>query len=334
MTEVQAASFQHKQSAHCESGVVSSLLSHYGVPMSEPMAFGLASALAFAYIPLIKMSGMPLISYRMWPGAIVKAMHKRLGIGMSRQTFSSRTAGVEALDAQLDRGRVVGLQTCIYWLPYVPDQFRFHFNGHNLIVYGRDGDDYLVSDPLFEMTTRCQRDAMTKARFAKGALQAKGLMYYPTAVPNAIDFKSIIPAAIRANYKYMMQPLMPMIGIKGIRYVGKRIIELGKRKDRDRYLPLYLTHIVRMQEEIGSGGAGFRFLYASFLQEAAQIMGDDRLKDASKQLTDAGDEWRRFALRATKMVRGRETLNLQTLSDQLNHVADREAKVWQALKAV
>jgi hypothetical protein len=159
-------------------------------------------------------------------------------------------------------------------------------------------------------------------------------MYYPTAVPDDIDFKSIVPTAIRANYRYVMQPLLPMIGIKGIRYLGKKLIELDRRKDRDHYLPLYLTHIVRMQEEIGSGGAGFRFLYASFLQEAGQLIGDDRLKQASKQLTDAGDEWRRFALRATKMVRGRESMNLRALSEQLNHVADREAEVWQALDAI
>ena len=63
-------------------------------------------------------------------------------------------------------------------------------------------------------------------------------------------------------------------------------------------------------------------------------MGDDRLKQASKQLTDAGDEWRRFALRATKMVRGRESLDLRALRDQLNVVADREANVWQGLKAI
>ena len=334
MVEVQRGSFQHKQSAHCESGVVSSLVSHYGMPMSEPMAFGIASALAFAYIPIIKMAGMPLISYRMWPGAIVKAMRKRLGIGMYRQTFRSQADGVRALDEQLDQGRVVGLQTCIYWLPYVPDQFRFHFNMHNLIVYGREGDDYLVSDPLFEMTTRCPRDAMTRARFAKGALQARGLMYFPVAIPEQIDFKSIIPVAIQANYKYMMQPLFPMIGIKGIRYLGRKIVELDKRKDRDHYLPLYLTHIVRMQEEIGSGGAGFRFLFASFLQEAAQLMNDERLAKASTQLTDAGDEWRRFALRSTKMVRGREPMNLRALQDLLNGVADRESAVWQNLKAI
>lgn len=326
--------FQHQQSAHCESGVVSSLISHHGLPMSEPMAFGLASALAFAYIPIIKMAGMPLISYRMWPGAIIKAMHRRLGIAMVRRTFHSQAEGVAALDAQLNQGRVVGLQTCIYWLPYVPEQFRFHFNMHNLIVYGQDGDDYLVSDPLFETTTRCSREAMTKARFARGALQAKGLMYYPASTPSDIDFKHLIPAAIHANYKYMMQPLFPMIGIKGIRYLGKKIVQLGQRKDREHYLPLFLTHIVRMQEEIGSGGAGFRFLYAAFLQEAAQYLDDERLAQASRQLTDAGDEWRRFALRAAKMVRGRETLDLQLLRDLLNDVADREASVWLKLKAL
>jgi hypothetical protein len=42
--------FQHRQSAHCESGVMSSMVTHAGLPLSEPMAFGLSSALAFALI--------------------------------------------------------------------------------------------------------------------------------------------------------------------------------------------------------------------------------------------------------------------------------------------
>ena len=324
--------FKHQQAAHCESGVTSALISHAGLPLSEPMAFGLASALAFAYIPIVKLAGMPLISYRMWPGAIVKAMPKRLGVQMNMRKFSSEKAGADALDAEIDKGRIVGLQTCIYWLPYVPEQFRFHFNMHNIIVYGREGDEYLISDPVFEMSTRCPRDALTKARFAKGALPAKGLMYFPTQVPAQIDYASVIPKSIHANYRNLMQPLFPIIGIKGIRYLGKQILKLGKRKDRERYLPLYLTHIVRMQEEVGSGGAGFRFLYASFLQEAGSRLNNDALTHASKQLTDAGDEWRRFALRATKMIRGREELNLQVLSDTLNGVADRETEVWKLLK--
>jgi hypothetical protein len=326
------SAFQHRQAAHCESGVVSALLSHHGVPVSEPMAFGLGSALTFAYVPLIKLGGMPLVSYRMWPGAIIRGACRRLGITFVRRTFSSQRDGELTLDRELDAGRVVGLQTCIYWLPYVPDQFRFHFNMHNIIVYGREGDDYLISDPLFESTTRCSRAALTRARFAKGAMQARGLIYYPTGTPAQPDLAAALPGAIRANRRQITQPLWPIIGIRGIRFLGKKIAQLDRRADRERYVPLFLTHIVRMQEEIGSGGAGFRFLYGSFLQEAAVLTGSEPLARASLALTAAGDEWRRFALRATRMVRAREPLQLPALRDLLNDIADREAAVWAMLK--
>ena len=46
--------FVHAHASHCESGVMSSLLRHCGMPMSEAMAFGLSSALAFAYLPCIR----------------------------------------------------------------------------------------------------------------------------------------------------------------------------------------------------------------------------------------------------------------------------------------
>ena len=43
-----AAAFEHRHAAHCESGVISNLLRHHGVPMTESLAFGLASGLSFA----------------------------------------------------------------------------------------------------------------------------------------------------------------------------------------------------------------------------------------------------------------------------------------------
>ena len=72
--------FNHRQTAHCESGVMSALLRHHGLDFNEAMVFGLASALSFAYIPLVKMAGMPLIAYRMPPKHLIKTLSKRLGI--------------------------------------------------------------------------------------------------------------------------------------------------------------------------------------------------------------------------------------------------------------
>ena len=43
--------FEHRQSSHCESGVAAGLLSHYGIPLSEAMAFGIGAGLFFAYLP-------------------------------------------------------------------------------------------------------------------------------------------------------------------------------------------------------------------------------------------------------------------------------------------
>lgn len=81
--------FEHSQFAHCESGVVSTLLSVYGLKMSEPMAFGLTSSLAFVYIPIVKLNGLPLIAYRNLPKNIVNNISKLLNIKMVKKTYSN-----------------------------------------------------------------------------------------------------------------------------------------------------------------------------------------------------------------------------------------------------
>lgn len=326
--------FAHRQSAHCESGVVANLLTHAGLPMSEPMAFGLASALTFAYLPFVKIGGMPLIAYRMPPGSIIKGVARRLGMRWERRRFRNPGKGMAALDGALDQGQVIGLQTSVYWLPYFPEDMRFHFNAHNLVVYGRDGGDYLISDPVFEDVVRSDAASLERARFAKGVLAAKGALYFPEAVPNAIDYADAVPKAIRRNLHIMTKAPVPIIGIRGIRFLGRSIEKLAAKPDKKRHLELYLGHIVRMQEEIGTGGAGFRFLYASFLQEAGKLLDQPLLREAAAALTEAGDEWRNFALQATKMCRGRTPMDGSALRAVLDGCAERERDVWRMLETV
>jgi hypothetical protein len=313
---------------------MSSLVTHGGLPISEPMAFGLAAALSFAVIPFVKLSGLPLVAYRLPPGAIIRGVRRRLGIRMRRLTFRSPEAGMAALDRALDDGRIVGLQTSVYWLPYFPEDMRFHFNAHNLIVYGREGKDYLVSDPVFEVAARCDRASLTKARFAKGALAARGLMYYTERVPPRVDYRRAIPAAIRKNERMMARSPVPFTGLRGMRRMGRSLIALSSDpRRRGDYLPRYLGHIVRMQEEIGTGGAGFRFMYAAFLREAATTLECAALREASSAMTDAGDGWRTFALRAGRMCKGREPLDAALLADIIATCADREAQAWSLSRA-
>src|SRR5690606_33436956 len=107
-------------------------------------------------------------------------------------TFRQPEQGRLALDRALAEGRLAGLQSSVFWLPYFPPEMRFHFNAHNLLAYGRDGDDYLLSDPVFEEPVRCASADLQKARFAKGALAAKGLMYWLEDVPPEQDWDRLV----------------------------------------------------------------------------------------------------------------------------------------------
>jgi hypothetical protein len=312
---------------------MAALVTHGGVPMSEPMAFGLGAGLGFAVIPLIKISGMPLVAYRTPPGAIIRGLSRRAGIRMCRATFRDPRRGMAALDRALDQGRIVGLQTSVFWLPYFPEAMRFHFNAHNLIVYGREAGEYLVSDPVFEEPVRCKREALEKARFAKGALAARGRMYYAERLPDGLDRARAIPAAIRANRRLMASTPLPFIGVRGIRRLGKMVAAVARGRRGEEDLPRFLGHIVRMQEEIGTGGAGFRFLYAAFLREAAEALASEPLDAASRVMTDAGDTWRQFALRAAKMCKGREPMDAALLASIIDRCADREAAAWDLLRS-
>lgn len=319
--------FQHKHAAHCESGVASNLMTHHGVALSEAMAFGLSSALSFAYLPFVKITGFPLIAYRMPPKFIIKGMRKPFQTQFRFETFRAPAAGMRRLDELLAQGKVVGLQTSVFWLPYFPENMRFHFNAHNLLVYGKEGDDYLISDPVAELPQRCASADLQRARFAKGALAPKGLLYYPEGIGRTTITPGAVKQAITKTTRIMLGPI-PIIGVRGMRMLAIKVAKL----DTSELSLNYVGHIVRMQEEIGTGGAGFRFLYAAFLQEAAQITGIAELDTLSERLNEIGDGWREFALKAARMIKGREAFDPKRLGEMLRGQAEGETEFFRALK--
>ncbi|TMH07503.1 MAG: DUF4872 domain-containing protein [Betaproteobacteria bacterium] len=321
-------SFQHRHAAHCESGVMSNLLRHHGVQMSESLAFGLSAALAFAYLPFIKVSGQPLIAYRSLPRSIIKGLLAPLAARFRFETFRTPLAGEQRLDALLASGQVVGLQTSVYWLPYFPPDMRFHFNAHNLLVYGKEGDDYLISDPVFEEPVRCASADLLRARFAKGVLAPKGLLYYPQSIGRKDVTPAAVRAAIRKNCRMMLAPV-PIAGVRGMRLLANKLQRLPPNDANSAAL---IGHIVRMQEEIGTGGAGFRFIYAAFLQEAAELAQLPSLSGFAERLTTIGDGWRGLALKAARMVKGRESVDPPAIAAKLREQAANEEAFFRDLK--
>lgn len=324
--------FKHHQSAHCENGVVSNLLKHKGHNISEPMVFGIGSGLFFIYIPFLKVNHAPAISFRPMPGFIFKRFAKRTGIKIKRYKFRNQQKAQQALDSELANNNPVGLQVGVYNLTYFPDEYRFHFNAHNTVVYGKENNNYLISDPVMETVTTLSSKELEKVRFAKGAFAPKGHMYYPIQIPENLNLEKAIKTGIKATCKDMLAPV-PIVGANGIRTVAK-LIRKWPAKHGVKKANHYLGQIVRMQEEIGTGGGGFRFIYGAFLQEASEILNNPTLKDLSKEITAIGDSWRDFAVDASRIYknRGAKINGYNEIASQLEKIADREETFFKKLK--
>ena len=324
--------FAHRQSAHCESGVCSNLLHHYGINISEAMAFGMGSGMFFGYLPFIRINKLPLTTYRCEMGGIFKRVTKRLGCRVHWQKFRNPEKAMAELDERLNQGIPVACRTGGYWLPYFPPAFRFHFNMHNLVVYGKEGDDYIISDPVFPGPERCSHRDLLKARFAKGTMAPKGTMYYLKQVPTQVDLAPAARKGIREVCRRMLSTPGPVIGIRGIRFLAGQVRKWPKKLGEKRAI-LYVGQLIRMQEELGTGGAGFRFMFAAFLQEAAALLETPHLVELSRTMTDVGDRWRKFAVIGGRICKGRASGDdtYAAMATLLNDCADGEATVYREL---
>jgi hypothetical protein len=327
--------FQHNQAAHCENGVTANLLQFYGINLSEPMIFGIGSGYFFSHMPFIKLNGLSVTSFRVWPGLIFKRVTKRLGIRVIRRKFTNPDKAMLELDRLLSLGKPVGMLVGVFHLPYFPREYRFHFNAHNITVFGKEGDLYFVSDPVMEKVETLTYDELKKVRFARGTYPPRGRMYYIDSVPGELDIRPAIIRGIRKTASDMLTIPLPMFGVNGIRFLAKKLrkwpLKLGEKS-----AALNLSQVIRMLEEIGTGGAGFRFIYAAFLQECAKELQQPLFNELSVEMTAIGDAWRNFAWQAARCFKNRDKgmITYDMLGDLLMDIAGKEEKVFRRLRTM
>jgi hypothetical protein len=327
--------FVHHHSAHCESGVTSALFRDKGVEISEAMIFGIGSGIFFGHLPFIKMVGLPITTFRSQPGAVFRKSAKRLGGKFITRRFRDLQKGMDELRRVLKDGQIVGLTTNIYWLSYFPNRFRFQFNGHNIIALHEIEGGFRISDPVLEQPVDCLTEDLERARFAHGPLEPHGFMYYPKAIESNPDLRMACIKGMKDTCNMMLRIPLPIFGIRGMRFLAKKIIKSPDKLGFNEACR-HLANIVRMQEEIGTGGAGFRFMYAAFLQEAAELFGSDDLQQLSQEMTAVGDIWREFAVVSARIVkqRGQSDDNFSRAGGLMMICAGREEELFKNLNKV
>jgi hypothetical protein len=329
-----AIAFDHKMYAHCESGTLTAMLNYNKFSISEPMVFGIGGGALFIFIKTPKMQ-FPVFDMRNKPGDLRRNIAKRLGIRFKTRKFRDPAGAKSALTGLLDKGIPTAVQVDMFYMDYIPRYMRVHFNAHFIMAVGKEGDDFIVSDCYYPALSKVSGDSLDKARFAKSDFAPKGFMFYPESIPNRedVDLKKAALRGIRQSAFNMIKVPVPFLGVKGIRRFANSVPTWGVYARNPDQLSHALMSIHLILEERGTGGGGFRFMYATFLQEAAQLLNRPEFSDMSKTMMANGDKWREISLFVARIGKNRDFApeKMATVRDMIMVRADEEEKIFKTL---
>ncbi|HOY32809.1 MAG TPA: BtrH N-terminal domain-containing protein [Bacteroidales bacterium] len=324
--------FEHRMSAHCETGTLSSQLAFHGLTIPESLVFGIGSGIFFGYFNNSRFA-FPTFIVRNKPGQIRKNLSDRLGIKFHAESFKTPEKAQAGLDKILEKGIPVAVQVDFFFMEYLPQYLRVHINVHFINVVGKNGNNYLISDCYHPKIVELDEQSLMKGRFAGGNMAPEGFLFYPEFIPKEFDWPKAVHKGIKKACFYMLKIPIPFLGVKGMRRFGRHIVEWPKLAINSEDLSHQLSKINVLLEDQGTGGAGFRFMYATFLKKAAEILEKPALNDFSKQMMEIGDNWRGVSLYAARLGRNRdfEREHLLELGKLIDKQADREEAFFKAL---
>jgi len=297
--------FNHKMAAHCESGAVTAQINNAGLTISEPMVFGISGGLFFGYFKLPTMD-FPTFVLRNQPGKIRQKVQRRLNLQIESSRHKDPARSMAELDGLLERGFPVAVQVDFFYMDYIPPYARAHFNAHFINVVGKEGTDYLISDSYHPVIAKLDESTLKTARSVKGPFAPGGFQFRVTGVDPKTDLRVGIKEGIKQTCFYMLRLPIPLMGIRGIKRFGDKVTgwpELCRDIDHLSH-EIMMIHVIL--EDRGTGGGGFRFLYASFLKEAAQLLDNDQLDGLAAEMMANGDEWRQISLFVARIGKARD----------------------------
>ncbi len=317
--------------AHCESGTVTGLLRYHGQKISEPMVFGIAAGACAVFIKTPKVP-FPVFEMRTKPGDIRRKIAKRLGIGFETARFKEPRKAFDRLAALVDKGIPVALQVDMFYMDYIPSYMKNHFNAHYIVAAGREQDGFIISDCYYPTLSKISDASLEKGRFARGDFAPSGFMFHAASVPSISEscLKTAIRQGIRQAAFIMTRLPIPFIGVKAIRKFARDIPTWPQKTRSSDELSHWIMLIHLLLEERGTGGGGFRFMYAAFLQEAYGIFNSTELLSLSQQMMANGDKWREISLIVSRSAKNRDLgpEKLAEISDLILARADEEERLF------
>jgi hypothetical protein len=281
---------------HCQTTALKSMLSYYGLNISEEMLFGLGGGVGFIYWYMKQMPA-PLVGGRFGGRyeEFMINMCKRIG-GKAHlfETGSAKKGHTELVNMLLADEPVYTYVDMAY-LPYMAVPEDAHFGSHTIAVFGIDEEKntvYIADRGARPVTVTI--DDLKKARNSKFPPFPPKNKILKVEYPSEIqDLREGIKEAIKECCYALMNPPISNFGLEGIKKWAK-IVPVWPKQFAGINLYGCLLNVFIYIEIGGTGGSSFRPMYARFLREASSL-GYPELDEVAYIFEDSGKIWSEIA---------------------------------------
>lgn len=307
----------HAPGRHCASTAVADLLRYHGLPWGEALCFGIGGGLGIWYAALPGMSPSRVLHARSMD--FERRFFERIGAAFAWQRDTDADVAEANLKAALDAGRPALVLTDLYYLPYYGS--RTHFPAHCIAVWGYDEDEqaFFVSDTEREGLLPVPFAAMRKARVSLQVPVHEGDFFAPAALGAPARMGEVVAGAIADNARQLAQCDVPYGGIEALDRLASDLADWG-RLDDWKWAARFMYQII---EKRGTGGGGFRLMYADFLSQAAAWVPRVAALDLPERMLRSGRAWQQLA-HALKALSEQDTPETTAARAALAAVIDSE----------
>jgi hypothetical protein len=315
----------HSPGRHCASTSIRNLVNHHGIPFSEAMCFGIGAGLGIWYLDFPGLPASRMIHVRSVD--IEAQFFTRLGYDFSWEQNDDPEQSETALCRHLEAGRPAVIQTDIYYLPYYGS--NTHFPGHLIAVWGYDPEkeEFFVTDTERPEPIAVPFADMRKARFFRNEVfDLRGNLFAPDNLALPPDLPGIIGSAVVYNSQSLTDPSSRTIGIRALETMLDELPGWAGFEDW-RWAARFAYQVI---EKRGTGGGGFRLMYADFLEEAALLVPRIASLGLASMMREAGRAWQNLA-GALKSASEKEIPVFTDVSGCMETVIQTESEYHQAV---
>lgn len=306
----------HVPGRHCASTGLADLVRFHGLDWSEAFCFGMGAGLGIWYLSFPGTGASRMIHVRSHD--IEAQFFARIGLDFSWTTSPDPEESEKALISVLDRGLPAMIQSDIFHLPYFATST--HFPGHVIVVWGYDEGRkvFFVTDTERQGLLEVDFDSMRRARHSgNGFFPVEGNLFAPASIPLPPDPARLAAEAVAAQSLAIRNPPALFGGLPGLDLWRKKMGDWAGFPDWQ-WTARFAYQVI---ERRGTGGGGFRLLFADFLKEVSLLVPEIGILKLPEKMAALGRAWAGLA-EALKAASERQEPDFTEASNKLDVLAE------------